>query len=322
MQSRSWLCTLHVQTPEHELANLPVLPTGSKIEYVTGQLERGEQSGALHWQFFVYFFKKKRLGGVKSALVEWLGDYAASTHAEPCRGTLDQCLAYVSKLDTRVGHGFEYGTKPIVVRSGRELLACFRSGGRLDPCDPSWDDVLLRFTQSRLAELQSVVSPRARDPLVPPVCEVHYGPPGSGKSKAVFQSFPDAYIKFSGKWWDYYSGQSVVILDDFDGSFLSFGDFKRYVDRYPCYVETKGGTVPLLANTFIITTNVYPSHWWSKKVTGEDGRGAIWRRISRLVEYQLPVDGQLVEPIEHNPAQYRLMNGFSESEDPKGDKQL
>jgi len=322
LQSRSWICTLHIQTPEHELANLPVLPTGSPIEYAIGQLERGEESGALHWQFFAYFTKKKSLGGVKSALVEWLGDHAASTHVEFCRGTLEQCVSYVTKLDTRVGFGFEHGARPVVARSGRELLALFRSGGVFDPSDSSWDDVLLRFTRSRLAELRGMVSPRDRDPSVPSVCEVHYGPPGSGKSKAVFQSFPDAYIKLSGKWWDHYSGQSVVILDDFDGSFLSFGDFKRYIDRNPCLIEIKGGVVSLLATTFIITTNVYPSHWWSKKVTGEDGRGAIWRRISRLVEYQLPDDGVLIPGIEQDPAQYRLMNGFLESQDPKGDKQL
>jgi len=322
VQSRSWLCTLHIQSTEDSVEHLPVLPTGSYIEYVTGQLERGGESGALHWQFFTFFSKKKRLNGVKSALVEWLGDHAASTHVEPCRGTLEQCVAYVTKLDTRVGFGFEYGTKPVVVRSGRDLLAHFRSGGTVDASDPAWDDVLLRFTQARLAELQYVVLNRERDPLGPFFCQVHYGPPGSGKSKTVFQSFPGAYVKPSGDWWPYYKGQSVVIMDDFDGSFVSFNNFKRFVDRYPCYIETKGGYTSIVATTFHITTNVYPSHWWSKKAVGEDGRTAIWRRISSLVEYSLPQDGILTPGIEHDPAQYRLMNQFRELEDPKGDKQL
>lgn len=302
--------------------SLPVLPTGSPIEFTTGQLERGEGTGAIHWQFFTYFSKKKSLGGVKSALVEWLGDYASSTHVERCRGTLDQCIAYVTKDATRIGLSFTYGTKPVVNRSGRELLAVFRTGSNIDPSDPSWDDVLLRFSRSRLAELRSSVVPRARDSSIPPVCEVHYGPPGSGKSKAVFQSFPSAYIKLSGKWWDHYDGQSTVILDDFDGSFLSFGDFKRFIDRYPQFVEIKGGVIPLLATCWIITTNVYPSHWWSKKVTGQDGRNAIWRRISRLVEYVAPQDSELIPPTDHDPAQYRLLNGFFESQDPKGEQQL
>lgn len=301
---------------------MPVLPTGTRIEYVVGQLERGDDTGAIHWQFFAYFAKKLSLSGVKSALVEWIGDHASSTHVERCRGTTQQCVSYVTKDETRLGFSFEFGTRPAVSRTGRELLAHFRKGLTIDPDDPSWDDVLLRFNRSRLAELQSMVLPCKRDSSITPICEVHYGPPGSGKSKAVFQQFPDAYIKLPGEWWDHYSGQSIVLMDEFDGSFLQFGDFKRVVDRYPCLIEIKGGVLPLLATKWIITTNVYPSHWWSKKVTGENGRGAIWRRISSLVEYQPPVDGLLVPPIEHDPAQYRLMNGFLESQDPKGDKQL
>jgi len=299
-----------------------VLPTGSSIEFATGQLERGEESGAIHWQFFTYFSKKKSLGGVKSALMEWLGDHASSVHVERCRGTLDQCISYVTKLDTRIGFGFEYGTKPVVVRSGRELLALFRKGANIDPSDPSWDDVLLRFTRNRLAELRDTVDPRMRDPSVAPICEVHYGPPGSGKSRAVFQAFPEAYPLFSGKWFDHYDRQSTIIMDDFNGSVMPFDNFKRYIDRYRAYVEVKGSSVPLLANHWVITTNVYPSHWWSKLVTGQDGREAIWRRISRLVVYESPStpDSELIPPKEYDPAQFRLLNGFLESQDPKGDK--
>lgn len=315
MQSRSWLCTLHVQ--EEPVDTLPMLPTGTPIQFTCGQLERGESTGALHWQFFVYFTKKRSLGGVRDALVSWLGDHASSTHMERCRGTLDQCIAYVTKDDTRVGFSFTYGTKPVVYRSGRELLAHFRTGARLDPSDPSWDDVLLRFTRSRLAELCSLVVPRSRDPSIAPVCEVHYGPPGTGKSRAVFQSFPSAYIKLSGKWWDHYNGESTVILDDFDGSFLSFGDFKRYIDRYPCLMEIKGGVVPLLATHWIITTNVYPSHWWSKKVTGQDGRDAIWRRISSVVEYESLGVSEIIPP-----ETFRAKHMFDlEPLDPKGEKE-
>lgn len=304
------------------METLPMLPEGSPIAYAIGQLERGESTGALHWQFFVYCTKKRALGGLKSALVAWIGDHASSTHLERCRGSLEQNVAYVTKTDTRVGYSFEYGTRPHHNMSGRDMLQHFRNGLSIDPSDPTWDDVLLRFSVSRLEELRCFVLPRSRDPSVSPLCEVHYGPPGSGKSRTVFQSFPSAYIKPSGKWWDHYSGQSVVILDDFDGSFLSFTDFKRYVDRYPTFVEIKGGVVPLLATTFLITTNVYPSHWWSKKCTGQDGREAIWRRISTLVHYVDPLpDGTTFPGVSFDPAQFRLTQLFQECKDPKGDKE-
>ena len=167
-------------------------------------------------------------------------------------------------------------------------MAFFRGGGSVTDlaADPAWDDMLLRFSRSRLVELSSLVSPKQRDPSCTPVCIVHYGAPGTGKSRGVFSAFPEAYPKASGKWWDHYDGQDTIIMDDFDGSFLSFGDFKRYVDRYPTLVEIKGSTVPLLATRWVITTNVYPSHWWSLNCTGESGRDAIWRRISRVYFYE------------------------------------
>lgn len=319
-QSRSWLCTLHREGSDVPEEALPELDTSSKIEYVVGQLERAPTTGALHYQFFAYTRRKVALGGIKTAIKSWLANVdglaADTVHVERCRGTIEQCVAYCTKQDTRVGLGFEYGTKPIVPKSGRELLALFRSGREIDVTDPAWDDVLLRFTRPRLEELRFLVAPRGRNPSDPFICEVHYGPPGSGKSKAVFQSFPTAYIKPSGKWWDHYSGESVVILDDFDGSFFSFGDFKRWVDRYPCLTEVKGGTLALVATHWVITTNVWPSHWWSKKVTGQDGRDAIWRRFSTMVCYSADGGTETVDP---GALRMRELFGL-EREDPKGAK--
>lgn len=296
---------------------MPDLPEGSPIQYAIGQLESGSDSGAIHWQFFVYFTKKRRLAGVKSALVEWIGDHANTTHCERARGTMDQCVSYVTKDDTRLGMSFSYGNRPIVNKSGRELLAHFRKGNAIDPTDPVWDDVLLRFSKSRLEELSNTVLPRRRDPSISPVLQVHYGSPGTGKSRRVFSTFPEAYPKPSGKWWDYYTGQQSVILDDFDGCMLSFGDFKRIVDRYPTSVEIKGATIPLLATHFYVTTNVYPSHWWSRSVTGTDGRDAIWRRITDVFVYE----SSDVEPIRMDPAEFRAKYVFDlELQDPKGDR--
>lgn len=254
--------------------------------------------------------------GVKSLLVGWIGNHAASTHVEPMRGTREQCIEYCQKSDTYSGFRFRLGAVPVEKRRGTELLSFFRSGGSVSVLaqDPAWDDMLLRFSRSRLLELSSLVHPLERDPSVPPVCVVHYGAPGTGKSRRVFSAFPKAYKKPSGKWWDHYDAQSDVILDDFDGSFLSFGDFKRLIDRYPTFVEVKGSTIPLLATQWQITTNVYPSHWWSKSCTGESGRDAIWRRITRVLYYE----DASSEPEECDPQSFRARYLLTlELEDPK-----
>jgi len=287
-----------------------------ELLYAVGQLESAPSTGALHWQFYVHLRTKRRLRGVKFIICRWLGDHATSTHLEPMRGTREECIEYCSKSDTRVGLHFSYGTVPVSKRRGDELCKFLRDGGTiLDMApDPAWDDMLLRFSSNRLRELSELLHPRKRDPSCAPLCEVHYGAPGTGKSRRVFSSFPDAYIKPSGKWWDHYSGQSIIILDDFDGSFLQFGDFKRIIDRYPAWVEVKGGVIPLLASHFCITTNVYPSHWWSLSTTHGDGRDAIWRRFTRVYSYSL----EMPEPEECSPEAFRARFMLTkELEDPK-----
>ena len=109
-----------------------------------------------------------------------------------------------------------------------------------------------------------------------------YGLSGSGKTKLACEMYPKAYLKSPGKWWDHYHGETEVIYDGFDGPSMTFTDFKRIFDRYPMFNEYKGGTTKLASTVHIITTNVYPSHWWCKKVTGEQGREAIWRRITQV----------------------------------------
>ena len=41
-----------------------------------------------------------------------------------------------------------------------------------------------------------------------------YGKPGIGKSYAVRSLYPNLYVKSSTKWWDGYTNQDVVLVDD------------------------------------------------------------------------------------------------------------
>lgn len=82
-----------------------------------------------------------------------------------------------------------------------------------------------------------------------------YGPPGVGKSYKARQ-YEDLYIKAQNKWWDGYTGQKNVLIDDFDrqGECLSHY-LKIWSDVYKATGEVKGGTVNLNYNKIIITSN-------------------------------------------------------------------
>lgn len=43
-----------------------------------------------------------------------------------------------------------------------------------------------------------------------------YGDPGTGKTRGVWEKYPDLYVKNINKWWDGYNDQDVVLLDDWD----------------------------------------------------------------------------------------------------------
>lgn len=84
------------------------------------------------------------------------------------------------------------------------------------------------------------------------------GKPGVGKTRYVRDTYGhDLYFKAMNKWFDGYTGQKYIVLDDFEktaGPMLSWY-MKRWLDRYEVAGETKGAHVNLRHHLFIITTN-------------------------------------------------------------------
>jgi len=69
----------------------------------------------------------------------------------------------------------------------------------------------------------------------------YYGKSGTGKSHAARVDYPEAYLKLPNKWWDGYTGQEHVLIDDFDKNhhMLAY-HLKIWADKYAFPVETKG----------------------------------------------------------------------------------
>ena len=96
-----------------------------------------------------------------------------------------------------------------------------------------------------------------------------WGPSGTGKSTRARRDFPNAYWltkpsqNTSTVWWQGYSGEEVVVFDEFYG-WIPYDLLLRILDFYQVTVEKKGSSAKLAAKTFIFISNKHPDEWYPK----------------------------------------------------------
>lgn len=226
----------------------PYLPPG--VRYCTGQLERGGESGYLHWQLCLALSKKGSLATIKRL-------YGTSCHAELTRS--DAAREYVHKVDTRVeGTQFELGKLPYRkdVATDWDEVRSSAIAGRYSPI-PS--DVFVRCYNALRRISADHLQPLGMERTI----HVFWGRTGTGKSRRAWgEAGLDAFPKDPmSKFWDGYNGHEHVVIDEFRGG-ISISHILRWFDRYPVVVEIKGSSVVLRATTIWVTSNLDPRLWY------------------------------------------------------------
>lgn len=273
MTSRRWCITDHDAKADYDDGLWD-----DDVTYVVGQMEKAPGTGKKHWQVYLHTKNPVRASGMRKML--------PGAHIEMAKADAETNIAYCTKEESYFKRRFEYGTRPTNQGKRNDI----HDAGAALVAGTSMREVALAHIStyvkySRGLEKLAALCIEPRDSEVAPEVYLWVGKPGTGKSRAAHAyaaeyHADDVYMKEpTHKWWDGYHGQSCVIIDDYEGE-LPYTYLLRVLDRYPMSVETKGGTVPLAATVFLLTSNLATKLWYPGRDTS-----ALERRID--IEYQL-----------------------------------
>lgn len=246
-RSRAFVFTINNYTEEDELQISFMQP-----QYAIYGKEVGD-SGTPHLQGYVYFKTQRTLKSISKKLPR--------AHLEVRKGTHEQARNYCKKQ----GDFTEIGQEP--EQNGGDSMskkAARNKRLRDTPLNDLVSNGEICITQVR--KLKNARLDLAQE-QVPYVADGTrgvwiYGPPGTGKSHYARTNYGDAYyIKPQNKWFDGYSGEKVIVLDDLDNNCLGHY-LKIWADKWSCTGEVKGGTVNLVHTHFIVTSNYSIEQLW------------------------------------------------------------
>ncbi len=120
--------------------------------------------------------------------------------------------------------------------------------------------------------------------------DIYVGETGVGKSFTAKHDHPDSCTipwPTGGRWWwPRYTGQRVVILDEFRMQ-VKMDTMLKLLDRYGWMVEAKGTNFPFVSRKIVITTNIDPKDWYQMtklvESKGQQARKDVLEPLARRI---------------------------------------
>jgi hypothetical protein len=246
--------------------------------------EEVAKTGTPHLQSYVYFKNERSWKAVQRILGHsWIG---------VARGTAAQNQTYCSKEKLM----FEDGQMPEQgARKDLEELKDAIMAGEMTVDDICIDNPMMFHKYGRTLERIQTIALRRRHRSHMTKGVWYWGKTGVGKSHKVFEdySWEKCYVKqLEDEWWDGYTGQEIVILNEFRGQ-LTIGQLLKLTDRWVENVKQRcKEPVPFLAKEVRVTSCFHPAELYSDAICKGDSYAQIERRfeIIELTE-RLPENG-------------------------------
>lgn len=247
---RGWCFTLNNYTLLDEEHIKTVVQ--SLARYIVYGREIGEE-GTPHLQGYVYFHNQRQRRAVSRLLPR--------AHLSPANGSAAQNKKYC----TKDGDYYEFGDIPMERemaqrKGGAGNAARFAKAiqhaeaGELDVVRR--DDPQLYLLHG--VRLESLFAPNPMPLDGELLHEWWVGPSGSGKSRLLWELYPNHFAKALNKWWDRYKHEEVVAIEEWaPKNDCTASALKKWADRYPFPGEIKGGCMQRLRPKKIIVLSNY-----------------------------------------------------------------
>lgn len=253
----------------------------------TKEIHKKIKNGKVHYQLYLQFYNGCERGfkAVKNALkCDW-------ANVRPSRGTDEQNQAYITKLETAISGTYKAFGERVANKGKRndwvEIVELIDGGA-------SVSDIIKQFPSKLMCINALIQYHRMAEnkrfkyaPFKKKEVTVIWGEAGTGKTRHAYDLYNNeaeggVYVPeptSDGKiWWDGYSGEETVILDDFNGSMMKTGALCRFLDGYQIRLPNKGGYAQSRIKRVIITSNNKPESFYANGI-----RKNLHRRITNCL---------------------------------------
>lgn len=265
------------------------------IKYCVYGIEYGENE-TKHFQGYIQFKRSYAHSRVKSILPRG--------HFEKTRNKPFSAIAYCKKGEQskeewdQLGiKGPNYGKNAQIVEIGEPkkqgkrndflvVKDCIKNGGTIDDII----EIATSYQSVRSAEiLLKYKKPESRD--YPKDVYWFYGPTGTGKTETALKECrekgKEPWISADTlQWFDGYTGQEYVIIDDFRSHMCKYNFLLRLTDKYPLRVPIKGSYTIWQPQVIYITCNKSPEECYTYQEKVRDDIGQLVRRIKECREFE------------------------------------
>lgn len=274
-RARGWVFTVFLKD---------VLPTDFEIEdtkedsvlWHSAQLEKCPETGRIHIQGYILYDGPRRDGAVRNHLAENFFDPVTweQPWVEPRRASHAKAAAYTQKEDSHVvlpgqRTRWAYGDGPQQGKRSDLSEACdaIKTGERVEDLVYS-NPQLLRYKR-HLDTYAAIHLKKQRLNFQKLDVIVLWGPSCTGKTRWAYDNYPDLVPlppvnSLGGSvWFDGYSGEETILIDDFTPNLFPRQLFLQLTDVYPMQCAIKGGFTQKQWKRVIITSNYDPNTWYT-----------------------------------------------------------